>query len=185
MNHEEAYDFKESLAMSHKAEDLPFWEETYRRAFPGMVAMVNHRPNGWHQAAGIDRSIILENSKQILVDEKVRGKNRKTGKVYTDIALEYLSNDRTSAPGWVCKSLQSDYIAYAIAPLGRCYFLPVLQLQAAWKKNGEKWKEQYGTRYAKNKGYNTWFCPVPPKVVFPAIGFELRVTFEPCEYEED
>jgi hypothetical protein len=39
-----------------------------------MAAMIDHRQDGEHQRAGIDRSIVLNNSKQILIDEKVREK---------------------------------------------------------------------------------------------------------------
>ena len=177
-------DFHECLKFSHEAEELPFWGEVYHRAFPNMATMINHRQDGWHQRAGIDRSIILDNSKQILVDEKVRGRNRKTNKVYPDIALEYISNDRTGTPGWVCKPLQADYIAYAIAPFGQCFLLPVIQLQAAWNKRKTDWLNEYGSKPAKNDGYYTWFCPVPEKVLFWAIGQELRIPFTPCEYEE-
>lgn len=176
--------WQECLAMSHAAEDFPFWEEAYRRAFPGIVAMINHRQDGWHQRAGIDRSIILSNSKHVLIDEKVRGRNKKTGVVYSDIALEFISNDIKNTPGWVCKPLQCDYIAYAIAPFGKCYLLPVLQLQSAWLKNKEKWLAVYGKRPAQNNGYTTWFCPVPPQALYPEIGKEFRVSFTPFEFEE-
>ena len=37
--------------------------------------MVDHRDDGEHQRAGIDRSVILANSKQLLIDEKVRNKD--------------------------------------------------------------------------------------------------------------
>jgi len=177
-------DFKECLAMSHAADSLPFWEEVYRKAFPTMAMMVNHRQDGWHQRAGIDRSVILKSSKQILIDEKVRGRNRITKKVYRDISLEYVSNDTTGSPGWVCKPLLCDYIAYAIAPLGRCYLLPVNQLQNAWSKNKKKWFQKYKTRKARNKDYNTLFLPVSVIDLFKAIGQELRIQFTPFEYEE-
>jgi hypothetical protein len=177
-------DFQECLAMSHEADTLPFWEDVYKAAFPSMVAMINHRQDGWHQRAGIDRSIVLENSKQVLVDEKVRGRNKITGRVYDDISLEYISNDKTGAPGWVCKPLQCDYIAYAIAPLGRCYLLPVNQLQVAWERNRDLWFSMFTERSAKNHGYSTWFLPVPVGVLFPAIGQEFMVQFDPVEYEE-
>jgi len=177
-------DFRECLKMSHEAEDLPFWEHVYRKAFPRMAAMVNHRADGWHQRAGIDRSIILDNSKKILIDEKVRGRNRRTGRIYEDVSLEYISNDKTGALGWVCKSLACDFIAYAIAPLGRCYLLPVNQLQCAWEKNKDDWFERFHALHAKNRGYNTWFLPIPIKTLFPAIGQELRISFEPFDYAE-
>lgn len=185
MNLDLVHDFYDCLQQSHEAEDLPFWKEVYQQAFPNMATMVNHREDGWHQRAGIDRSVILDNSKQILIDEKVRGRNKKTGKIYgNDIALEYISNDKTGAPGWVCKPLQAEYIAYAIAPLGNCYLLPVIQLQSAWTKNQQLWLETYQTKFAQNKGYKTWFCPVPINVLFKAIGLELRIKFTPHEYEE-
>ena len=131
-------DFAECLQKSHDAHDLPLWEEIYRKAFPDMIAMHDHRDNGYWQQAGIDRSVTLASSKQILVDEKIRGRNRKTGKVYEDIAVEYVSNDRTGSPGWAAKPLACDYIAYAIAPLGRGYLLPAGLLQRAWASNRQQ-----------------------------------------------
>lgn len=177
-------DFGECLQRSHDAHDLPIWEQMYRQAFADMIAMHDHRDDGYWQRAGIDRSIILASSKQILIDEKVRGTNRRTGRVYEDIAVEYLSNDRTGALGWAEKPMAADYIAYAIAPKGRGYLLPVTQFQAAWKKHKDEWLEQFDNRKAVNNGYNTWFCPVPIKALFPAMGAQLRVNFEPTEWFE-
>ena len=175
------HDFGESLRFSHSASDLPIWEEVYRQAFPSFSAMVDHRQDGEHQRAGIDRSVILENSKQILIDEKVRGRNRITGAVYDDIALEYLSVAEKRVPGWVCKSLRADYIAYAIAPLGKCYLLPVIQLQIAWYRCGDYWIERFKRIEAKNNGYTTISVGVPVKDLFREIGGALRVTFQPFE----
>lgn len=173
--------FAESLAASHAASDLPIWEQIYRRSFPGFAAMVDHRQDGDHQRAGIDRSVILENSKQILIDEKVRWRNAITGKVYDDIALEYWSSLERRVPGWVCKPLRADYIAYAIAPLGRCYLLPVMQLQTAWNCRGPDWIERYQSVRAKNNGYTTVSVGVPVADVFAEVGKALRVQFDPVE----
>jgi hypothetical protein len=167
------HDFRESKQRSHSASDLPIWEEVYRGAFPEMVSMIDHRQDGEHQRAGIDRSIILANSKQLLVDEKVRFKD------YGDILIEYISNDRTGAPGWAEKDLRCDYIAYAILPSGKCYLLPVIQLQIAWRKNKPGWLSRYGQRSATNCTYNTINCPVPVDVIFPAMGSAFRVSFAP------
>ena len=175
------HDFAESLAKSHAAEDWPVWETIYRRAFPGFVAMVNHRQDGWHQRQGIDRSVTLANSKQILIDEKARWRNAKTGKVYEDIALEYWSDEQRKVPGWVCKSLLADYIAYAIVPLGRCYLLPVIQLQAAWAQHKDVWLRQYRSIRAENTTWTTVSLAVPVAPLFAAIGGCLRVQFEPQE----
>ena len=175
------HDFAESLAASHSASDLPIWEEIYRASFLGFSTMVDHRQDGEHQRAGIDRSVILENSKQILIDEKVRWRNAITGKVYDDIALEYWSNQERKVPGWVCKPLRADYIAYAIAPLGKCYLLPVMQLQLAWDRCGEYWIEQFHSVKAKNNGYTTVSVGVPVADVFREIGGALRARFQPVE----
>jgi hypothetical protein len=173
--------FAESLRLSHAAADLPLWEECYRAAFPDFAAMIDHRQDGPHQRAGVDRSVVLANAKQVLIDEKFRGRNKKTRKVYEDVALEYLSDSRRRTPGWVCKPLLADYIAYAIGPLGRAYLLPVLQLQQAWKGYVLEWLELYGSIEAVNDGWVTLSCPVPAGVLLAAIGECLAVTFTPCE----
>lgn len=176
-------DFDACLAQSHAASDLPFWEECYRKVWPDLVALCDHRENGEHQLAGIDRSIVLPNSKQILVDEKVRGRNRITGVVYEDIALEEWSKENV-APGWVVKPLRADFIAYAIAPLGKCYLLPVPALQAAWRQFGEEWKRTMRRIVARNPGYNTICWAVGPKLLFGAMARMSIVEFEPFELSE-
>lgn len=173
MQHKKIHDFKECLEFSHKAEDLPIWKEVYKKAFPQMIDMVTYRQDGFWQREGIDRGILLSTTKQIFVDEKVRATK------FDDIALEFMSNDTAKTAGWVNKPLRADYIAYLIAPLGVCYLLPVVQLQSAWEKHGEYWKDKYKPKKAANKGYSTLFCPVPANEVFKAIGQELRVNFQP------
>lgn len=180
----EVHEFSDSLQKSHAANDLPIWGQMYRQAFPNMIAMHDHRDDGYWQRAGIDRSIILNSSKQILVDEKIRGRNRATGKVYDDIAIEYVSNDRTGALGWAEKPLAADYIAYAIAPLGKGYLLPVVQFQSAWSEHKIEWLNTFKSREAPNRGYKTLFCPVPVHLLFPAIGKQFRVTFDALEWDE-
>lgn len=177
-------DFQECLARSHAASDLPFWPECYRKAFPTMIAMHDHRQDGAHQRQGIDRSIVLSNGTTIWVDEKVRGTNRITGKIYRDIALEEWSVEERKVPGWAVKSLFANYVAYAIAPLGICYMLPVLQLQQAWANNSAEWKRKYFQVRARNSNYTTvsWAIPVPE--LFKAIGDCLRINFSPFSMEE-
>jgi len=160
-------------------------ETVYRAAFPDFSTMVSHRRDGYWQRLGVDRSVILNTSRQIKVDEKVRGRNKKTNRVYDDILLEHVSNDRTGAPGWVVKPLLADYIAYAIAPLGRCYLLPVVQLQLAWRDHGHHWRSKWGDRKARNCGYWTISTPVPVKPLFAAIGDCLRCSFEPLNLTDE
>jgi len=167
------HDFNESLRSSHSASDLPIWLEIYKQAFPTLESCVDHRQDGEHQRAGIDRSLILSNSKQILIDEKVRWKS------YGDIALEYWSDKARRIPGWVCKPLRADYICYAVAPIGQAYLLPVQQLQQAWTRYAEVWTTAYDDCNAYNRNYVTVSCPVPIPVLFKAIGECLRVQFTP------
>ena len=178
------HDFQECLAKSHAASDLPFWEQCYRKAFPDFAAMVNHRRDGSHQRLGIDRSVILESSRQLFIDEKVRGRNKVTWQVYKDIALEVMSDRDRRTPGWICKPLMCDYIAYAIAPLGLCYLLPTPALQAAWIRCGDAWMRDFGVRESHNASWTTLFCPVPEDVLFPEIGKGLRVAFDPVDCTE-
>jgi len=177
-------DFEACLKQSHAAEDWPVWGQVYTQAFPQMLEMISHREDGPHQRAGIDRSVIMANSKQILIDEKARGRNKITGKVYDDIALEYMSDAERSMQGWVCKPLLADYIAYAILPLGKCYLLPVIQLQAAWEANKGRWLKQYGTIKAKNPTWTTLSCCVSPDELFSRIGACLRLTFDAIDHTE-
>jgi hypothetical protein len=175
------HDFTASLAMSHSASDWTGWESLYRSYFPNLVGLHEHRQDGHHQRAGIDRSLVLDNGKVLYIDEKVRGRNKYTGVVYEDILLEYLSDRDRKAPGWVCKPLQADYIAYLIAPLGLCYLLPVLQLQLAWTRHGSGWMERYPICQAINSRWTTMNVAVPVDVLYPAIGGCLRAQFDPWE----
>ena len=178
--------FDECLRQSHDAADFPIWEEIYRQAFPTFASMTDHRESGYWQGLGIDRSVTLEDAQQILVDEKIRYRNKHTRKVYDDIALEYVSNDRRNTPGWVCKDLRCHYIAYAIAPLGKCYLMPAIQLQLAWRRHGAEWlaNNDYPNISAPNHNYNTLSCCVPTKIVFRAIHEGFLATFEPFEDAE-
>ena len=169
--------FADSKRMSEEASRGLDWFAIYKRAFPALAAIADNSALGQHQWSGIDRTLVMESGKTVWVDEKVRGRSKGTGKVYEDIALEVISNDRTGRPGWVTEPLLADYIAYAIIPLGRCFLLPVLQLQEAWRRHGEAWTRRYRTRKARNsdRGYSTIFVPVPVPVLFQAMGECLRV----------
>ena len=171
--------------MSHRAADWPGWLDVYRAHFPSMVGLHDHRPDGDHQRNGIDRTVVLANAKIVYIDEKVRGRNKLTGRVYDDIMLEVFSDRDRKALGWVLKPLQADYIAYLIAPLGVCHLLPVLQLQLAWSRYSRSWTEKYKTREAKNRDWVTVNVPVPVNVLYPAIGGCLRSKFKPWELVDE
>ena len=167
------HNFQDSLAASHAASDLPIWEEIYRAAFRDFACMVDHRQDGEHQRAGIDRSVILENSKQILIDEKIRYK------AYNDIFLEYWSDLERKIPGWAFKSLRADYICYAIAPTGRAWLFPVQQLQKAIQAHKHEWKTEHSWRLVPNRGYTTAGIIVDPDTLISAISEAFSVKFTP------
>lgn len=143
------HDFQESLAYSHTQADRPWWDAVYRNAFPRFKQMVDMREDGPVQRAGIDRYVHLRGGKILSVDEKVRRKD------WDDILLERWSDVDRQIPGWVQKPLLCDYIAYAFAPSGRCYLLPVPQVQRAWRLHGERWIREKKHILAQNKGYRT------------------------------
>lgn len=164
------HDFDDCLAYSHASSDSPVWERIYRKAFWNFHHMIDYRQNGEHQAAGIDRGVYLSNAKEILIDEKTREKH------YGDIALEYTSNDIRGTPGWVCKPLRADYIAYLVMKADICYLLPVPQLQLAWRRHGCDWKTKFKKIVAPNRGYNTLSVGVPVNDLFSSMGNALRIT---------
>lgn len=176
------HSFDASLRASHDASDWPGWENLYREIFhPRFKAMIDFREDGPHQRAGVDRVVVTTTADLILIDEKVRGRNDR-GEVYKDIFLETLSDSRRLTPGWVIKPLRAHYIAYLIAPLGRCHMLPVVPLQAAWLRYGPMWTDRYGVREAVNEGWITAGVPVPVDELFRAIGGAHHSSFEPFEF---
>lgn len=187
---EHTNNFARSLDRSHRASDLPIWEECYIQFFPKMQGMHVHAQDGDHQRTGVDRTVIMSNGKVVSVDEKIREKNRKTGKVYSDIALEEWSDFDRKVAGWVIKELLCDYIAYAILPLGKCYLLPVLQLQQAWLHEGEIWKSMFPRVAAYNefngRKWLTVSWGIPVDILFKAIGGCLRARFDnPKDFADD
>lgn len=179
---EKAHNFNDSLAFSHTQANSPIWEKCYRQWFPGFQRMLYHPKDGWGQRRGIDRSVYVRHGdceKEILVDEKMRrpGKN---GRIYTDIALEFWSNKERRTPGWVCKPLMCDYIAYGI-PSGVCWLLPVLPLQEVFRRNRSKWlSDGHFIVDAPNEGYTTQSVAVKPEEIFKELGVCLTAFFNPA-----
>lgn len=114
---------------------------------------------GWAQRGGVDRVLTLSCGRTFTVDEKVRAED------WPDVLLEQGSDEARRVPGWVQKPLACDFIAYAFAPSGDCYLLPVVPLQRAWRMRGREWIRQYGQRRAQNVGYVSVSVPVPKAVL--------------------
>jgi hypothetical protein len=103
------------------------------------------------------------------VDEKVRVSD------WPDILLEQWSDEARRSPGWIQKPLACDFIAYAFAPSRKCYLLPVVPLQRAWRLNGRTWLAKYGQRRAYNPGYVSTSVPVPVPILLRAIADAMVV----------
>ena len=156
--------FKKDLAFSEEAGHAPFWAAVYKKAFPNMVSTMEGQGDFQSQRMGIDRVVLLSNGQTIKIDEKKRRKD------YGDFCLEYLSNDRTKALGWMEKDLAIDYLAYAFMPSARCYLLPWPMLRRAWLHYRNDWMRMYQPHVkAGNPGYDTWSVPVPIKVVLQKV----------------
>lgn len=149
--------------MSERHADSSWWLDTYRRAFPRLQSAVAVREDGWAQRAGVDRVLTLSCGRTYTVDEKVRAED------WDDILLEQWSDEDRRIPGWIQKPLACDFIAYAFAPSGICYLLPVVPLQRAWRRHGRRWITEFGQRRAQNEGYMSVSVPVPRAVLMWAI----------------
>jgi hypothetical protein len=155
--------FRDSLALSEAYADADWWLPLYRRMFPRLQSAVTVRDDGWAQRGGVDRVLTLACGRTYTVDEKIRTQD------WPDILLEQWSDEARRAPGWVQKPLACDFIAYAYAPSGVCFLLPVVPLQRAWRQHGRTWLQLYGTRRAQNPGYVSVNVPVPRGVLMQAI----------------
>ena len=172
-------DFHHDLAISKLRSMSPAWPKILSSLFVFYQSTEVFALDGPHQRAGIDRLVMMQNADCVFIDEKLREH------AYRDIALEFVSNTTTHAPGWVCKPLRAHYIAYLMLESGNGYLLPVHPLQSAWRQHGSEWRATYGEYQAPNDGYDTLFCPVPVDVLYPAMGRALRFAFDPADFDED
>lgn len=168
------HNFAERLEFSHNQSDQPFWFEVYKKAFPGLLAAVNVRNDGWAQRGGIDRVLTLDSGRTVRIDEKVRERD------YPDFCLEYFSDYGRKTPGWVCKDLACEYIAYAFLPSKICYLLPHLDLRRAWQRNRMEWVAKYPKIEAQNNGYVTVSVGVPINVVLASICDAMKISWGPA-----
>jgi hypothetical protein len=160
--------------MSEAHADADWWLDLYRRAFPSMTSSVSVRQDGWAQRGGIDRVITLASGRVYTVDEKVRAHD------WPDILLEQWSDEDRRVPGWVQKPLACDFIAYAFAPSRKCYLLPVVPLQRAWRLSGRRWLVEYGQRRAQNVGYTSVNVPVPIETLLAAMASAMLLKGLSC-----
>lgn len=166
--------FRTSLAISDSYRGAGWWIPVYQRAFPRLESAVAVKDDGWAQRGGIDRLVTLSCGRTFSIDEKVRLHE------WPDILLEQWSDEARRIPGWVQKPLACDFIAYAFAPTGVCYLLPVPALQRAWRMFGRDWIKHYGKRRAYNPGYVSVSVPVPKTELIWAIAQAMIVDPKPA-----
>ncbi len=151
------HDFTERLEFSARLSDEGNWMDFYRRLWPEMLSCVRIDADSKWQRGGVDRMILLPDSKQILIDEKKREKD------YGDILIEewsvfYGDADPRNKIGWTLdRKKVCDYVAYAVLPSSRCYLLPSEILRLAAEHNLGKWRADRSKypKDAKNNGYVT------------------------------
>lgn len=164
-----AHDFTERLAYSEQSSDETFWQCFYRQAFPNYLNSMPASGDTESQRRGIDRVILLTNGELVRIDEKKRERT------WNDFLLEYISVDRTGAPGWIEKELAIDYLAYAFMDTRKVYLLDWKSLRRAWQCYGDTWKLRYPTRKARNYNYTTLSVAVPIPVVLSAMSEYIQV----------
>jgi hypothetical protein len=171
------HNFNDSLAFSKAHTKSPWWDACYKKAFPTLLQSITVDNDGWAQRSGIDRILMLECGRVIKVDEKVREKD------YGDILLEIYSDMRAKKYGWAIKSLDCEFIAYAIAPANKCYLFPTLILQKTLRDNKEKWKKLareglsgFSFKEAKNTNWTTLNLAVPSNILMESMKDSLLIT---------
>lgn len=157
------HDFRERLEYGERSGHEPFWDAVYRKAFPNLVCHMTTGRDNKAQRIGVDRVLLLDNGRTLYIDEKKREKD------YPDILLEFLSNDRTNAPGWIEKDLALDFLAYAFMSSKTVHLFPWLMLRRAWRHYRDEWLLKYPEVKAQNKTYATFSVAVPTKVLRQAV----------------
>jgi len=140
--------------------------DLYHRAFPHLREIIAVKDLKL-QIAGIDKILLMDCGKKVLVDEKIRRSD------YGDILLEEYSDFDRKKVGWIGRTKFTDYIVYYVVPTKKVYLLPFLILQKAWLANYQDWLKLFGRKFAQNKNYKTSNIPVPVEELLAAIKTEI------------
>lgn len=181
LNGQRVNDFQNSLEKGNNEIHRPFLEAVYQRAFYNFDwCKWSKNGNTPAQKTGCDVVIYLTNDRVNRVDEKLRYR-----KVYTDIALEHVSNNCYQSPGWIEKDLGIDYLNYAFVEIKRAYLFPWQQLKQVWLNNREDWlmlaqKRQQGFEIvrAPNDSYFTLSCAVPTDLLIEKIKGAMMISID-------
>jgi len=152
------HDFIERLEWSGALSDESAWVSMYRRLWPDMISAVRVDADSAYQRRGIDRIVLLNNGRQLWIDEKKRARD------YGDFLCE-VGSARSwdkSGPGaghrigWTLDpSKECDFIAYAVMPNSVCHLIPFELLRQAAVEFVEKWKAA-DLRYPRLARSSSW-----------------------------
>ena len=146
--------FREDLRYSLTLNEADAFHTFYSEFFPNFQR-IETVSDKCLQRNGIDKIVHLLSGKKIFIDEKKRRVD------YGDILIEVYSDKERKIPGWLSANKYTDYIAYAIIPANKLYFLPFQILRATMKRNYAQWKRKYGIKEAQNPGYITTNIAIP------------------------
>jgi len=165
-------EFRTDLEYSLDQRENELFDSFYFRVFRNLkkVVLVSDKRL---QMQGVDKKLIFESGKELLIDEKKRRTD------YGDILLEEWSDEARRKIGWVGNPNKlTDYIVYAIMPTRKVYLFPYKILQLAWVTNYHKWKDLYRVPPAENEGYNTTNLAIPPEILMEALVEEMKKGFK-------
>lgn len=174
------HDFHEQLAYSQEVSAEGFWDAVYRAAYPDLLCHMATNADSQAQRLGIDRVLFFRSGLARNVDEK----KRRTTYDPPDFLLEYVSNDKTGAKGWVEKDLQIDVLAYAFMDSRTVYLLHWTDIRRVWSHFREKWiataegggdENISNVKHARNEGYDTLSLTVEREYFLGLLGRAQRV----------
>lgn len=156
------------------AENKREWlDQIYRSKFGDRLLKIEEITDKEMQKKGVDIVLQLDNGKLIYIEEKIRKKRFEP----EDVLLEEYQHLENKEPGWLNRNKITDYLVYAFADCKQIYFFPFLLLQQAWINNYRAWKQEYGVRTAKTRGYYEEYhatnIPVPTEDIFTALRMEM------------
>jgi hypothetical protein len=141
------HDFGKSLAAEAEVANAPWLIHAYQALFLDVETAIRVKKDGWAQRGGIDRIVARNSGRTHAIQEKYRFED-----YGDDVLLEYWSDIRRQAPGWVAKDTACDFVNYIVVPTRRCILLPFDTLRRAWKENRHEWVEK--ARRKNGKGIN-------------------------------
>lgn len=187
--------FQQGLDNSIQDFDRPVWKSITSHFFPDGVEFISDRQLQNHYDFIGKRKDASGAMKTFYAEYKTR---HATGKIFTDILLETISNDVTGALGWTLKlemppgykpDGSSCYIVMYLNLMDPnnqvLHVMPAQALRKVFEANKDKWAAKYKERPAQNETYKTWNIGVPVQELNKKIreyGEQIGVKSEICSF---